>query len=103
MNAATKLDVGKARVDLIPADALLGAGAGFAYGERKYSARNWEKGMAWGRLVGSLLRHLFAWMAGEDVDPESGLHHLDHMTCCALMLSASVKRGIGVDDRKAAP
>lgn len=61
--------------------------------------RNWEKGLAWGRLSGALLRHLWAWMRGEERDPESGLPHLAHMACCALMLLASTLRGVGEDDR----
>lgn len=64
--------------------------------------RNWEKGLAWGRLSGALLRHLWAWMRGEERDPESGLPHLAHMACCALMLLASTLRKVGIDDRSGA-
>lgn len=62
--------------------------------------RNWEKGMAWGRLSGALLRHLFAWMNGEDRDPESGMRHLAHAACCALMLLSLTIRNVGTDDRE---
>jgi hypothetical protein len=98
-----KLDAGKPRTDLLPADALLGVAAVLEYGERKYAARNWEKGMSWGRLVGASLRHLFAWMSGHDTDAESGHHHLAHLGCCALMLYALVLRKVGADDRAVAP
>lgn len=99
MSEARKFDAAKPRTDLLPPDALLGVASVLAYGADKYAARNWEQGLDWGRLVAALLRHTFAWMRGEDLDPESGHHHLDHVSCCALMLSASVKRGIGVDSR----
>lgn len=97
---AKKKDEGKARMDLIPFDALHGVGMVLAFGVNKYAARNWEKGLAWGRLVAALLRHTSAWMVGQDLDPETGYHHLDHVATCALMLSATVKRKIGLDDRR---
>lgn len=96
---AVKADAGKPRTDLLPFDALLEVAEVLDYGAKKYAERNWEKGLAWGRLVGAALRHLWAWCGGEERDPESGHRHLAHFACCALMLLASVKRGVGVDDR----
>jgi hypothetical protein len=60
---------------------------------------NWVKGMAWRRCLGSLLRHTFAWAAGEDFDKESGLHHMAHVARGALTLIAYHKRKVGTDDR----
>lgn len=99
LTTAVKSDEGKPRLDLVPFDALLEVGRALEYGERKYAARNWEKGMAWGRLTGAAMRHLSRWMVGENRDPESGLHHLAHFACCALMLLALVLRKHGWDDR----
>lgn len=98
-----KFDQDKIATDLLPFDALEGTARVLAYGKKKYAARNWEKGMAWGRLFGAALRHAFRWAMGEEIDPESGLPHLDHFTCCALMLSALVKRKVGTDDRAKFP
>ena len=100
LTEGVKSDTGKARTDLLPADALLEVAGVLDYGAKKYAARNWEKGMACGRLTGAALRHLIAWMGGEDVDPESGHRHLAHFACCALMLCALTKRGVGEDDRR---
>lgn len=94
-----KFDNDKPRTDLLPFDALEDISKVLAYGANKYAPRNWEKGMAWGRLLGAALRHGFRWGMGEDNDPESGLSHLSHMGCCVLMLSALVKRKVGTDDR----
>ena len=99
--AAQKHDAGKPRLDLLPFDALEQVGAVLDYGAKKYAARNWEKGLAWGRLLGAALRHLGAWARGANLDAESGLPHLAHAACCVLMLLASVTRGIGADDRRA--
>ena len=97
--SAKKLDDGKARWDLVPMDAVDDAAQVFAFGAAKYGDRNWESGLAWGRLLAALLRHLAAWSMGQDTDAESGRPHLAHATCCMLMLAASAKRGIGADDR----
>lgn len=94
-----KDDIGKERFDLLPWDAVRDVAGVLEYGARKYADRNWERGMAWGRLVGALGRHVAAWMGGQDTDPESGLHHLSHAACCALMLRALVMRKKGTDDR----
>ena len=101
MSEGRKDDSGKPRWDLLPFDALNDVAMVLAYGAAKYAPRNWEKGMAWGRLLAAALRHLAAWAAGRDVDDESGLPHLSHAACCVLMLLALTKRGVGTDDRMA--
>jgi hypothetical protein len=99
MNEGVKFDQGKPRTDLLPFDALLDVAAVLDYGAKKYAARNWEKGMGWGRLVAASMRHLWAWCGGQDRDEESGHHHLAHFACCSLMLLALVRRNVGTDDR----
>jgi hypothetical protein len=97
---ATKHDDGKPRMDLLPFDAVLAVAKVLTFGANKYAARNWEKGLDWGRLHGAALRHLAAWGNGENTDAESGLSHLAHAACCCLMLLASELRGIGSDSRR---
>ena len=98
-----KHDEGKPRWDLLPFDALDDVAAVLEFGARKYADRNWEKGMAWGRLLGAACRHLSAWARGTYLDSESGLPHLAHAACCVLMLGALAKRGVGTDTRRHAP
>lgn len=92
-------DAGKPRYDLLPPDAMADLVAVYTAGVEEYGARNWEKGMSWGRVVGSLLRHTFAWMRGEDLDPKSGLPHMAHAAWNALTLCAYFRRSAGTDDR----
>jgi len=99
---ADKYDQEKPRMDLLPLDAVREVALVLTFGVKKYDARNWEKGMTWGRLLAAALRHLTAWAMGEDKDPESGLSHLAHAGCDVLMLLAYELRGVGEDDRYAA-
>lgn len=86
-----KHDGDKIRTDLYPVASFLGTCRVLTHGAKKYAARNWEKGILFGRVYGALLRHLFAWWNGEDVDPESGEHHLDHAGCCIAFLQHYAK------------
>jgi hypothetical protein len=94
-----KLDGDKPRTDLLPPDVILQVSAVFTYGANKYGDRNWEKGGRWGRWMAAALRHCFAWLAGEDNDPESGLPHLAHALCSLMMLFGMQLRRAGEDDR----
>ena len=85
-NGALKHDHGKTRMGLLPPEALTAIAEVFTFGAEKYGVDNWRHGMAWSRLYDALLRHLFAWQAGEETDAESGRPHLAHAGCCLLML-----------------
>lgn len=99
INEGVKFDTGKPRYDLIPADSLHELAKLYSMGAIKYGDRNWEKGMAWGRIFGAMMRHSWAWFRGEQFDPEDGQHHLASVAWCALALMSYEMRGIGTDDR----
>lgn len=71
-----KEDIGKTRLDLIPTKAIELIGQAFTHGAAKYGAHNYRKGVDYSRLYGAALRHLNAFWGGEDIDEDSGLHHL---------------------------
>lgn len=56
---------------------------------KKYEDNGWKKGggIAWARLFGSAMRHTYAMMRGELVDPESGCLHAAHLMCNAMFLT----------------
>lgn len=101
MSKALKLDQGKIPLELLPFESLAEVGKVLAFGAEKYGRYNWRSGMEWTRLVGAVLRHLFAWMRGEHLDPESGLSHLAHAACGLLFLLAYEINQVGTDDRYA--
>ena len=86
----------------VPLEALAAGAASLEYGAKKYVDRNWEKGLPWQQLIYSLRRHLDDFERGHDFDDGpggSGLHHVASIMANAMMLSASVIRGIGEDNR----
>jgi hypothetical protein len=96
-----KDDTGKSPWHLLPFDALEQVCKVLEHGQKKYDARNWEKGMDWSRIHGATNRHLNRdwWQDGIDTDPDSGLSHLAHAACDTLFLLAYALRGAGNDDR----
>lgn len=95
-----KYDADKPRVDLIAPELIFGISNVLTYGAAKYAERNWELGMSWGRCFGALMRHLWAWWAGQKLDAETKQSHLHHAACCLMFLIAYEKRKIGIDDRQ---
>lgn len=84
---ARKDDTGKLRYDLLPPKALEALAEVYTVGAAKYGDRNWERGLALGRVYAAIQRHLWALWSGEDLDPEDGLHHAAHAAwgCFALL------------------
>lgn len=85
-DVAIKHDSDKNRLELIPSEAIEEIGKVLTHGAKKYDSWNWAKGFKWSRLLGALLRHVYAWARGEDKDPETGLSHLAHAGCCIVFL-----------------
>lgn len=67
--------------------ALIGFARVCMYGEKKYKKYNYLKGAQQSQYADCLLRHLNAHWRGEEVDPESGCRHVDHIVWNALALS----------------
>lgn len=78
---------GKVAFHLIPIHLMVGVARVFMHGTLKYSPWNWAKGGKWSTPFDCMLRHLFKWWyCCEDIDPESGQHHLDHAIANLLFL-----------------
>lgn len=77
-NNFKKYDTGKNMVSLIPPEFILGIGSVFTYGANKYDKNNWKLCEDTDRYKDALLRHLLAYLSGEEKDSESGLSHLYH-------------------------
>jgi hypothetical protein len=94
-----KFDGGKVGVWMLPTEPLEDIAKVLDFGAQKYAAYNWTNGIKYSRIYASLLRHLWAWWRGEDIDSESGLSHLSHAGCNILFLLQFSKSRKSFDDR----
>lgn len=87
---------------MVPASLVHACGRALAYGAEKYAANNWRKGMNISEAYSALQRHLLVWNEGEDIDPDSGLNHLDHVAANLAFLTEYIAHSelyAGFDNR----
>lgn len=96
---ALKFDQDKLPLHLLSTEAMNQTAAVLKFGAQKYAAHNWRKGFTWSRPLAAAMRHITAFNAGEDKDPESGLSHLAHAACCIMFLLEFEKTHKELDDR----
>lgn len=89
-----KADNGKPRPDLTPTALLIEMGHVMAHGAEKYGADNWQKCEDPRRYEAAAMRHLLAFLSGEEIDPDSGRNHLAHCAC-SLAMRFGLERGQG--------
>lgn len=87
MELGTKYDSGKVRFSLVPSKSQLAVVKVLEYGAQKYSPDNWRYvDDIPTRYYDAMMRHVYAYRAGEPLDPESGLPHLAHAICCLMFI-----------------
>lgn len=102
LTEGTKNDDGKLPYDLLSVDFLEGITKVLAFGATKYEPWNWAKGIKYSRVFSAMMRHLWAWHKGEELDSETGLNHLYHAACCLMFLchyQSNRRQYKGFDDR----
>lgn len=97
---ALRYNQGKLQWSLVDFDSLEGLVRVLEYGAAKYAPDNWKKGMPVTQVSESLMRHLFAFLRGEDVDSESGCRHLSHVMCNVMFLEYIMREKPHYDNRK---
>jgi hypothetical protein len=87
------------RLHAAPVEALFELGKVYAFGESKYDDYNFRKGYKWSLSYDAVQRHLGLFWNREELDKESGLHHLAHAAwhCFTLLFFSLTSRG--TDDR----
>lgn len=78
--AKRDIDDDKPRYDLIPPTALRRVAIHYGNGAKKYDEHNWVKGIPVSRCIGSLLRHVFQFIAGE-TDEDHGAAIIFNVMC----------------------
>lgn len=94
-----KHDQDKPDMSLLSNVALTKVARVMTFGKKKYSAHNWRGGFQWSRPLAAAARHLFAYIGGEDKDPETGLSHLAHACCCMFFILEFEETRPDLDDR----
>lgn len=94
-----KHDGEKPRMDLVSPVAAVELAKVLTFGAKKYAAHNWRKGIAYTRCIAAILRHTYAYLAGETLDPETGLSHMAHVMCEAMFLVEYENSRPEFDDR----
>ena len=100
-NPKDALGVRKVPFSVLPWRVLHGVALAMLEGACKYGRHNY-------RAVGvrasvyfdaAVARHLSQWWEGEDLDADSGVHHVDKAMACLMVLRDSMLQGNPVDDR----
>jgi hypothetical protein len=87
------------RYGLLPWDAMDEVARVYAHGASKYADHNWRKGFDWSLSIDAAFRHMAAFAAGEDNDPESGFRHPAHAVFHMLALITFAAEHPELDDR----
>lgn len=90
---------GKCPLWLIPPEAMRQEARVLEHGASKYSEWNWRgERIRLSNYLSATMRHLAAFIDGEDADPESGLSHLAHARATLGIILDAQKFGL-IDDR----
>lgn len=95
----TRYNQGKLKWSLVDFESLEPLVQVLMFGAKKYAPGNWKKGLKINEIMESSLRHTFAYLNGEDKDPESGLPHLGHIMCNIMFATWMQKHRPEMDDR----
>ena len=99
-SGADRLNAGKLQWSLVDFTALEPMVRVLMKGAKKYSPDNWKKGLSYTSILDSTMRHMSAFKAGEDLDPETGEPHTAHMLCNLMFLAWEELNRKDLDNRK---
>lgn len=90
----------KVKVQYIPPMAIIALGEALGEGGVKYGPFNWrDMPVEALTYVGGMLRHILAYVDGENIDPESGKHHLAGVMANAAIVIDAESCGSLIDNR----
>jgi hypothetical protein len=100
VNPKDLIGVTKSPLRFVPPAGIAQAAKVMALGAKKYGPYNWRdypiQNMVY---VEAMLRHLYAYMDGQTIDPESGCNHLAHVAAGALIALDAEASGTLKDSR----
>ena len=104
MNPKDSVGAKKAALRFVPAALALEVAPVMQNGAAKYGPFNWrEQPVSAVTYVEAALRHLYAWLEGQDVAEDSQLDHIAHAAASMGILLDAKANGSLLDDRVAGP
>jgi hypothetical protein len=99
----TKDKQNKPPLDLVPTELIRQVADVMAFGAGKYARFDWRGGGSRSDYAAAAMRHILAWLDGEEYADDSELSHLAHAAACMGILLQWEKDGVGEDDRYREP
>ena len=97
-----KYDDGKPDLSMVSLELMEEVAYVRMFGAKKYARDNWKLGFKVTRSCAAALRHIFKFLSGETIDPESGRSHLAHAVCCLEHAIYDMRHRPENDDRSTA-
>jgi hypothetical protein len=99
-NPKDALGIKKAPLSTLPTGPIYEVALAMLEGARKYGRHNYRvMGVKASVYYDAAMGHLTSWWEGEDIDPESGLHHLAKAMACLAVVRDSMMMENWIDDR----
>lgn len=91
----------KIQLQLVPSSVEIAIANGLVEGAEKYGAWNWrDQPVQIMTYVGSMKRHMAAYIEGEDIDPDgNGKTHLEGAIASLAIIIDALSAGSAIDDR----
>lgn len=100
MNPKDAIGAKKAPLGYVPAAAVIGPAPAMEIGAIKYGPFNWRaqpvQAMTY---VEAALRHLYAWIDGQDDAEDTGISHISHAQAGLAILQDAIMSGNLIDNR----
>jgi len=94
----------KPSLSVLPGPVLYEIAAGLLEGACKYRRHNYrEAGIRASIYFDAAMRHLWAYWEGEDIDPDSGMHHISKTLACLMVMRDAMLIDNCLDDRPPRP
>lgn len=99
-NPKDEIGTKKAKVSTVPAGVVMKIGLAMLEGAVKYGRHNYRAvGVRSSIYYDACAGHLFDWWEGQDIDPDSELHHLDKALASLVVLRDAMLQDKLTDDR----
>jgi len=99
-NPKDAVGIKKAPFSVLPQNVLAEVGLALLEGARKYGRHNYRvAGVRASVYFDAAVRHLSLWWEGQDIDPDSGLHHVVKAMACLVVIRDAQLNGMATDDR----